>query len=472
MTLFNIKYIKTIAAVGAMVFFVGCSNDTVTATGGIVDNESFKRDTLTVVPQLSTELIDLGKVRTSSLSSYLFGEFTDANFGSLKSDFVGQLIPNEFPDSIKPGVTVKSVELLLPLNLTAKDIETFEVANFMGDYTSTLSLEVSAINNYMELFNIDGSRRVYFSNGANNRSNDGSSISDLDIGTILGSIENYTVKEEYTESADTIKISLDKDYFQVNVLEKMEGVKETSGYTIGGEIFDNLDFVSLFKGLTINNTTTGTGFVAPFDISKAKVEIVYNNVGVEEDNTFTLDFGRVNHNLYTRDHVNAGVANELYVQGAGGYEISIDLENLINTNKPIAADEDWLINQATLTIFTKEVVEDTLDELYVYGIDNDGDAVAINDYGFFNVINPVGGIVKDVNGENTQGYVQFFLTNYVRAALLSDSNIKELRIKARELNESTVVNTSSINPKGIVFLNDVSSVDKAPKLEIVYSAIK
>ncbi|MGY5351983.1 DUF4270 family protein [Wenyingzhuangia sp. IMCC45533] len=476
MTLFNIKYIKTIAAVGAMVFFVSCSNDIATETGGVIDNESFKRETISIIPeQLSTESIDLGEVRTSGLSRYILGEYTDANFGKLSSDFVGQLTVDTYPSSIESGATISSAKLLLPLDLVAKSTNVFEISNFVGDFDSKLSLEVKSFANYLELFNLDGGSRVYFADG----SNDGNDVKNLGTETVVGTLSDIAVEEEYFTDESTISVPLDTKYFEDNLLSKIVGntavVSDQSAverYFVDGEILEDLDFIEIFKGLRINASNTGDGFVAPFNMSEAKVELIFNNnvtvAGVPSANdTLNLSFDRVNHNLYKHNHITANVPNELYIQGAGGHEVTVDLENFINTQMPLAEAQDWLINQATLTIFTKEVNENTVEQLYIHGVDSDGKDVVISDYGSFSV----GGVVRDANGENTQGFVQFTITNYLRDAILSNSNIKKLRIKVRELGESTTINRSSTNARGVVLLNDATSDTKAPRLEVIYSAI-
>ncbi len=471
MTLFNIKYLKTIAAVGAMVFFVSCSNDIVTDTGGIIDNESFSRETITVPLKLTTKAIDLSNVRTDRTLNYLLGSYIHPDFGMLKADFVGQVTPNGgFPSAIDENTVLQSAELVLPLNLVQTSSGVFEVPNFLGDFTSRLSLEVKTFENFLELFNVDGQFRTYYANGTNN----GNNATDLGNETLLGNLTDVEIEEQYDTEESIVKVPLDVDFFKTEVIEKAIS-ERTSNPSFG-----DLDFIQIFKGIRINATNTGDGSILPFNImSQAKVNLIYTNTIEESDativekrDTLVLDFDRVNKNLYSRNHITANVANERYVQGAGGYEVSVDLEEFIAAQRSIATTQDWFINQATLTVFTKEVVPETLNELYVYGINSDGEAVAISDYGFANIENPVGGIVKDVNGENPQGFVQFFITNHVRDILLSGLDIKELRIKLREPSESTVVSNSSIDARGIVLLSGDENADKAPKLEVIFSTVK
>ncbi|MDO6736816.1 DUF4270 family protein [Wenyingzhuangia sp. 2_MG-2023] len=464
MILFNKRIIKTISALGTVVFFMSCANDVPETTGGLINNNDFIRDTAIFEPVISTKVVE--KVSTSSLGTYLLGDYTNSTFGNVKAGLVGQITPDLFPlkrtDSDTPeNVVTDNVEARLefPLTMVVKsdDSEAFEIANFLGDYASEMTLTVSTFTTFLERYNADGSSRIYYSDGTNNAG----SKEDLGGETVLGTVSGITFKESYTV-LDTLKIPLNSDSFdfKTDFLDKLDDLEE--------EISTNEAMKSFFKGLKITATNTGNGFVLPFDLSKGKLRIDYTNKeGDEEEEKdslfFNFNYGAL-YNLYTDNQGYLNEPNKAYVQGAGGYEMSMDLNSFIQAQ---GIDDERFINQVTLKIYVDNVDDKTLTDFYIYGVDSDGEAVAISDYSFFGS-GAVDGVLRYDDTENeTDPYVRFFITDLIKSAL-ADGEINELRIKAREGAESSVVDLRSTTAKGAVFITDVAS-EKAPKLEMIFS---
>lgn len=468
MRLLNIKNFKTIATLGTMVFFMSCTSDLVTTTGGLIDNNNFFKDTIYVNPVLST--VEIDTVRTSFLSTYLLGEYTDAKLGTLNASIVGQIVPESYPlkrttEDRSSDVTSSDLEVTLdlPLPLVNKtdSTEEFEIANLVGDVSSTINLRVSTFTTYLEQVNADATSRIYYSNGTNNAG----SKEDLGTETILGTINNVEVKATYTE-ADTlsysVKITLENSYFEPK-LNELDGLI----------IADSDDFKTFFKGLKITATQDGTGYAIPFDLSRAKLNIAYKNtntvLNTEEDRLLTFKFQGAVYNLYDHDHANSAEADKVYVQGAGGYETSIDISSLISANSVNSQAENWLINQARIKIYLDNLEDQTLQSFYLYGIKSDGSLTIIDDYITLGV-GSVNGVLGYEDTENKKDpYIQFFITDFIKKAL-ADGEVAELRIKAREASESTSLSLSSTTSKGALLLNDLTST-KAPKLEVIYSKI-
>ena len=167
MTLYNIKSFKTIAAIGTMVFFVSCSNEIATSADGLINNDSFVRDTLNaeddVFPVIETLAID--SLPSNLLSSYLIGDYTNTDFGTLNAGFVSQITADAYPvertDSDTPNeVTTTNVnaylEIPIAVSLKDDDSETFEVSNALGDISTIFDFEVSTFETYIERFNVNG----------------------------------------------------------------------------------------------------------------------------------------------------------------------------------------------------------------------------------------------------------------------------------------------------------------------------
>ncbi|ANW97069.1 hypothetical protein AXE80_12575 [Wenyingzhuangia fucanilytica] len=469
MNLLKRKSLKTIAAFGTMVFFMSCTNDVVTTTGGLINNNNFVKDTINLEPVLSTVNIDT--VRTNLLSTYLLGEYTDAKLGNLKASIVGQLAPSLYPlkrtTAETPGeVTTSDVEvtLELPLTLVNKEDSTieFDVANFVGDVNSSIDVTVSTFTTYLEQLNANGASRVYYSNGTN----DAASKEDLGTETVLGSRENIFLGVSYTE-ADTLKITLDNTYFE-SKLNELDAL----------DISNSEDFRLFFKGLKVTATKDGLGYAVPFNLSLARLRIMYKNtdaLNTETNEELTFKFQGVVYDLYEHDHANSNEADKVYVQGAGGYETSVDISSFITANSVASQSENWLINQAKLKIYVDEINDQTLQSFYLYGIKSDGTLAVVNDYITLGV-GDVNGVVGYEDIENEEHpYILFYITDFIKAAL-AEGEVAELRIKARETTENTSINLSSSIPKGALLLSNdtdnTDNIDKTPNLEVIYSKIE
>ncbi|WP_010135562.1 DUF4270 family protein [Ochrovirga pacifica] len=474
MTLFNKKIAKTIGALSAMVFFVSCTNEIPEEAGDLIDNNSFVRDTLYFTPQLTTKSVDT--VRTNLLSTHLLGQYTSPNFGSLQAGFVGQLLPDTYKKVGDAVISDVKATLEMPLLLSLKEdsSEVYEITNFLGDYSAEMSLRITTFTTYLETFNQDGSTRTYYNDGTNNAG----TKEDLGTETLLANATGITFSESY-EALDTLSIPLGSSEFDFKT-DFIDRYDEA-------DILNTEDMVRFFKGIKVTATTTGNGMIVPFNLYNTKLKIKFNETTVateegQEDtvvqDSLMFSFGsRVLYSLYEDNNGYANEPNKVYVQGAGGYEVSVNIEEFISDNLVAFQSEQWILNQGLLKVYLDNVTEETLSNFYIYAIDKEDNVVALDDYGFFGA-NAVDAIVRYEDTENeTDPFVYFFITDFIKDVLSYNKaedtgiDIKELRIKAREPSESTVVDLRSSTAKGAVFLNDPSS-EKAPQLEVIYSRVK
>ncbi|NJB82000.1 DUF4270 family protein [Wenyingzhuangia aestuarii] len=470
MTLFNIKSFKTIAALGTMVFFVSCSNDIATSADGLINNSSFVRDTINIHPVIETEVID--SVPSNLLSTYLVGDYTSSDFGTLNAGFVGQVVADTYPvertDNDTPAdVTTINVnaylEIPIAVSLVADETDVYELANALGDISTVFDFEVSTFETYLERFNANGDTRVYYSNGKN----DAGTKEKLVDPTELGVLSGYSFNATY-EEADTLRIPLDSYDFKTNFLDALDS----------NTITNDDEMRKFFKGVKFEATkVSGDGLVVPFDLGAARLKIEYTNqeVGKEDvDEVLSFSLNGALHNLYSHDHANANQPNEVYVQGASGYHAKVDISEIVADYSVDSKNEEWLINQAMLKVYIKEAVDgdysDLLSTLHIYAVNDEGEAVPIKDYSYLGASSFVDGIVRFNDTENrTDPYVRFLITKFIKDAL-ADGEISELRIKESR-SETTFVDLRSTTAKGLVLLNDVSSETKAPILELIYSKI-
>lgn len=496
MTFFKIKYLKTIAAIGTMVFFGSCSNDTVTSTGGLVDNESFQRITLNsttdknLLPDITTSDVDF--TPSNLLSTYLIGDYTNPTFGTLNAGFVGQVISanseivnsniDDYPVKRSQSNTPSSVIttnvaafLEIPLSVSRNnDTGNFELDNIIGDINTDFSFKVLTFSTFLERLNTDGVFRIYYSNGTN----DAGSKEILKNQEVIGELSSYKFESSYTTDDNTLKIPLNADYIKTNILDKLDSKS----------VNEHDDLKELFKGIKLEvSKTSGNGLIVPVDLTEARLKITYNNqitgeaVTDEEIilslNTNTGTNDAVLYGTYLHDHNRINTPKEVYVQGASGYNAKVDLSNLIDAYSATSIEENWLINQATLKIYVKEEADgdytNTIDNLYIYAVDDSGDIEPIDDYTFLGGNSFVDGVVKFEDAENKKApFVRFFITEFIKQAL-ADGKISTLMIKERRAtnSETAIVDLRSTNAKGIILLNDRESTTKAPEFELIYSEI-
>jgi len=443
-----------------MVFFVSCSNEVATSTDGLIDNDLFDVELITTSDDvvMSTESVDF--VYSNLLPTYLLGDYTTSDFGNINASFVSQVGSFTYPvvrtDSETPAnVTTSNVKVTLkiPLTLSSKDDDSdeFELDGITGDISTTFDFKVSTFDTSLKELNDDedaDSDIIYYSNGTND------SGADQDLGTLteLGSLSNYNFESSFTE-ADTLVVDLDPDYFKVNILDKLDDS------TVDGDD----EFLTLFKGLIMEATiVSGEGLVVPLSLSLARLEIEYTNEedGESTDETLSFGLGGVLYNLYDHDHNSNVKTNEELIQGASGYNTTVDLSGFVTAYSAQSISEDWLINQGVLKIFVRPESDgdysDVLGALIIYLDNGEEDLTA-----FSNSV---------VNTEDTENpYVEFTITNIMREAL-EDGKIDELRIKeSRFETESVDLRSTTVN--GIVFLNGSEDATKVPEFSLTYSVL-
>lgn len=464
MGLIPVKTIKTVVAICAMVFFVSCEDELISDVDGLINNNNLKKEVIELQPSISTVNIDT--VRTSGLSTYLLGDYQQANLGRLQASIVSQVLPSSYPlkriktshSASEVTSVVDEVTLEMPYTMSFNSTtNTYEYTNLVGDANSTVDFEVNTFTTYLEEYNTNGTARVYYGNGENNANVKES----LGTQTNIGELKNYVLPSA-SNKLDTLKISLNKTYFQSNFINNLDAAA----------ISNADEMKAFFKGVAITaKTVSGSGYVVPFNLSKANLVIKYTNTvtatGATSSETINLKFDDVIFNLYNHDHNNTNALERAYIQGAGGYELSVDVSGL-NAHSANSIAQNWLINQAKLKIYVdaSAVSEtDQLTSLYVYAY-SDSKATVVEDYKTFGA-STVGGTLQYEDATNkTNPYFELFITDFIKAAL-AKGTVKTLRIKAKESKESTTIDFKNTQPKGVVLLNNATA-----KLIVNYSKIE
>ncbi|MDB4297830.1 DUF4270 domain-containing protein, partial [Flavobacteriaceae bacterium] len=411
---------------------------------------------------LSTEVKD--KVITSGISSVLLGAYNKVPFGKVSADIVGQITaddlsetnPLSFPDY--DNTKAITVTLELPYSTSTNSDNELELTGKLGTGTD-LTLQVDTFTTYLELLNSDLSDRNYYSDGTHDGDGD-SKTNELGTLTTLATSNNYTIPTSVV-AGDSIAISFDNtDYFKTLI----DNVNNSAT-----PIENSDDFKALFKGLKI--TASGTDDVLiPINLANATLTINYQTTAsVEVESVFV--FTDVRYNIYNHDHNSTAAADKLLIQGTAGYEVEADLASLVTNYSAASESENWLVNQAKIRFYVDEttVTDDTLGDLYIYDSEDTDDPV-IDDYDTWG-ISIVDGTLHYIDVVNeTEPYIEFFITEYVKSALANNS-VNKLRIKSRFTSETTSIIDRSLNAKGVVLYNSTAAEAKRPELQVIYSKI-
>lgn len=454
-----LKYFKTIVFVYTMVFFVSCSNEVATSTDGLIDNDSFIVDVITSDSGTVLETKSVDFVYSNLLGTYLLGDYTNSDFGNINASFVSQIEASSYPlqrttSETPENVTTTNVtvSLKIPLPLSENDDSgEYELVNSTGDISTVFDFTVSTFETSLEEFKAeedDTSSVTYYSNGTN----DTGINQDLGTLTELGTLLNYNFESSYTE-VETLVIDLNADYFQENILDKLDD----------GEISTDEELLALFKGLKIDATiVSGEGLIVPFSLSSAELEIEYTNEedGETLEKSLLFDLDGVLYNLYDHNHTNTAETNEFLVQGASGYNTTVDLSDFVTTYAAESVSDEWVINEGKLKMFVRaesdEDYSDVLSTLLIY-LDN-GEEV---------LTDLSNGVVNTEDVENP--YVEFIITSIIEDAL-ANGEIEKLIIKESRF-ETSSVDFRSTTVSGIVLLDGSEDETKAPVFELTYSRI-
>ncbi len=272
--------------------------------------------------------------------------------------------------------------------------------------------------------------------------------------------------------------------------------------------FDNNDnFVSYFRGLYIDANGMD-GALMNIQASDASVTIYYTNDEIKDEaenedlnnngvtgeqgvlvktkQIMRFNFGGVRTGQFFRDYGGTPVYNalmnpdkvngeqKLYIQGAAGSQVILDL--LSEENLEFLRNQNWLINEANLTIYIDGDQSEIPQQLFLYNYEYNS---LLSD-----LIRPrfgpdiFGGKLEYDSEGNPERY-KFRITKYISDVLKStDPNkISKLALRNHLITDlpdfnflDTIVSDLNWIPKGVILHGNIpKSNDKRIKLEIFYS---
>ena len=305
-----------------------------------------------------------------------------------------------------------------------------------------------------------------------------------------------TIKRE--NSVPTMKFDLDNQFFKERFVDNDDL-----------PFFDSNDnFVRYFRGLYIDaegfdgslmNLRAADGRMTIFYTNEEITDegegedLNYNgvegesNVLVKSKQTMVFGFGGVRTGKYERDYSGAAIQNvllnpdkvngeeELYVQGAAGSEVIIELFDQETLN--YLRQERFLVNEANLVFYLDGNQSEVPENLFLYKYDyNSYISDFYNNSGFGPDV--YGGVIEYDDLGNPEKY-KFKITDYISQVLSSSDPIALSKLALRNFVETdrlsntrldSIVQDWNFIPKGVVLHgNKPKTNDKRLKLEIFYS---
>ncbi|MFC2109561.1 DUF4270 family protein [Bacteroidota bacterium] len=528
-----------------LLFFISCEDDLESVQPGfITENKNF--ETLDVDlpdPVLTTVAVD--KVVADNLPEYLLGVKEDAVFGKLQAAIASQVLIDangfttvfpEYEDLNATNISVSreldGVYLILPYYSTLdseSEKRAYVLDSLFGSKNAAIDLKVSQLGEYLSLLNPDNisASNKYYSD--HNYEEAVSFERELGVASfvpstldtlyefnrnVIGDVVKDTIMLPNSIPFITIPLTTNDNYFQTEFLDKFP---KNSSEVLADEFKKSEDFRRFFKGIYIE-PTGATESLLSLALKDAYVsfnytEYVAGQVGGVADVPLDTIFkeekmplsGGVSASKYTHNHLlEADQTNKLYVQGAGGYEVSLDLFGDLNAASSTISDLrleandesgnlEWLVNEAVLKVYLDEGNEpDYNGGTYVYKGTNElfpkrlflcrnveGSYLQLLDY-FNSSFSSAQGVLtfKEVLDENdlvtvvdtTYSY-KFYLTDYVKSLLDSGNteDVDELRLKVYVTgNVPTATNDTSVDTRNWQHKGVVLDKTKT-KLRINYS---
>jgi hypothetical protein len=536
MTKYSLNTLKGALLFSTLLFFCSsCENDLESVQPGfITDNKNFVTEDYSFDndPVLTTVPVD--KVASNGLLEYLLGVKIEATFGELKAAIATQVLldgngfSTTFPSFDVADTTFVKVErkldgafLVLPYYSTLdSDSETraYELDSIFGDTAGTLDFKVSQLGEYLSLLDPDSPSKSnsYYSDHdfeaiPFERTLGTASVTPNAVDTVYYFNRNtagVVMKDSIilTNASPFITIPLSEDiaYFEDAFLEKFP---KDSLQSLSDTFKANADFTRFFKGIYIEPTgATKTMLSLPIAsgfISFNYTEYITGRVGgvdgvaldtIYKQETLSMSGGIAVSN-YTHNHdLEDDQTNKLYVQGAGGYEVSIDLFGDAGASTTIEKMRDeannsngnlqWLVNEAVLEVFVDEENIPELNDSNIYVYKNtdiafptrlflyrnkEGSLLQIEDY-FNSSFSSIQGLLsreENVNdaGEGLETYTysyKFYLTDYIKELIDVDSteNMDQLMLKVYVSGDTPTtigdvnVDTRNWQHKGVVLAAD------------------
>lgn len=503
--------------IGVMFYVASCEEDFRTVGVGLVENNYFSTSKYSSEVEASTVVIDelngSGlQLEFGKLNQYLLGVYNQPYFGKLEASIASQVIKPGSPKKVLEDygadtivvTTMDTVLLVMPfqyttLSSTGDPEDKYRIDSIIGNQSVSFDLGIYRLMDYLNVYDVNDPSQIatYQSNRDYNYSDLLNANTDLSfrfsVQDTMSVIKRYTADGGIYQSdsleidapGPAIKIALDEDYFKTNLLDKFEGPE-----------FETDDsFEDYFRGLFMK-ASGNDGALLSYSLDGAVINMYFTNTVYQESTNTPVDtiareysfvLGGVRANQYKRSESPVQRPEDLYLQGGSGYEVRVDLFGPDNDGDGVPdelaelRENDWLINEASLSFYIDEDVYDLQKDsvpyrLFLYRINDRGQEVQTLDVLQEGEASLFGRLRQDTIG----GYWRYKLriTQYIMDLLREnpDVTLDQLGIKiSNSTDYPTFVGDSLIDPynwtgKGVVVHGPLSTDEqKRLKLEIYYS---
>lgn len=520
-----------VVVVSCVILFsiIACEKDFENIGVGLVDNDLFNAayedfNVVANTTNIEASRVDGAPRNTRGLPRYIIGVYEDESFGKLEASYVAQLnLSSKIDFGLNPVIDEVVVDIPYystrdgkqkvknPENTDVNDSITtpkFKLDSIYGDIEKTYELRVSELSTFLNSLdpNDPSKAKRYYSN------------EEYELKTLLGNYNSFkpnvndtvlyvyrpllkttdTIKK--TNSIPSLKLNLDKDKIKSIFLDNASST----------DLASVENFTNYFRGIMIEAIENGNGgSVMTLNTPQATFTIYYTNTVLTDETTTDLNndgdvgdkqvpvltkqslilpMSGITTATYKRDYTNskAQVAfntknselgqSELFLQGAGGSQIEIDLFKGVDLDE--LRSKNWLINGAVLDVYVKSNQSDIPNKLYLYNLDNNTVIKDVISEG--QVLGIDGGVDKNDDGEPIK--YRFLITDYISDVLKSSDykNLNKLALKTFHSTDllatqlDTIIKDFSWNPRGVVLHGNkleenVTPEDKKLKLRIYYT---
>jgi hypothetical protein len=547
------KIFGKIVVLSTILLLLSCDKDFNTIGSEIIGDGDFEFEKYSV-QNLKAYSAATGPVQSNNLPINSLGIYQDSYFGTNISNFVTQLELENTNPSFGIDIEIKtndSVYLYIPYfsKLTAvgsgNEANTFVLDSVHGLQNSNMSLKIYESGYYIRDFdaNDPSEFQKYFSNEKSLIENNliglplnSSSVLAQNLEFVFSNQEHIIYKTngngQYIDNQGNIVpeaerivkerfapgmwINLDKDFFFNKILSASSS-----------DLVNQNNFKEFFKGLyfQVEQNSGQTGAMAQLDFSKGFIDIQYHSkMDVSSDlkkNSFKLnlkgntinffDFTRsVNYETALTSSNPSSGDQYLYIKGGDGSVAFVDLFGENDTDGNGVADEldqlrlnNWLINDAVLTLYIENQNQKEPRRIFIYDVDNRRplidyiDDISTNANPKLNKNNHGGIIEIDSDGKGVR--YRFKIRNHINKIIngTNEVDLKNIRLGIAVTENINNINFSTLsypfnlpvfmpssspdqlisrlpvshvmNPLGTILFGSNTTDEKKMKLEIYYT---
>jgi len=541
------KYITIVSIV--LLTSTSCEKDFENVGGDLVDNGAFstlKRDidVLAYSKNINSSRVDniINLSAGKSSPALTLGVYNTPEFGNLNATILSQVLLPTTEIDWGDSPQIDAVYLEIPYDATKIENDNdgkpqFKLNNIYGDTGAAYQIKVSKLATFLNQLNpLDPSElnkyysdesyniadELYPSTGFMPNAKDTVMYFNRELLDVAANDYNPIIVEDTIKKDKLnpfIRFPLNKTFFETNFVNNPTQT----------QFEDQNDFLAFFNGIAIEATGTN-GSIMSLNLTNANINIYYTNTEIKIEDETTIDLNNngnttdtdvsypvrtkktmtfplskttkgIKTNIFTRDYAGSNAETplntpnttigekKLYLQGAAGSMIELDLFH--NTDIDAIRDENWLVNEASLTFYIDQNASgnNVPDRLLLYKLDsdlanttNENEHVldALTQGAFFN------GFLQNDSADEDANALKYKvnITDYISKILKQDdfTDVEKLGLKIFNANDiplspnDKLIDDFSWDPRGVVFYgNDYiatdADFDKRIRLEIHYTKV-